>query len=76
PVPTSIYTMRDKLPGWMFRIKDLASASLDSTVRAIAHFAPTSQKKLVHPWRALALFGAVRVVRAVVPGFLQGRRRS
>ena len=73
PVPTSIYTMKDKLPGWLFRVKDLCSASLDSTVRAIVQFAPTAQKKLIHPRRALAVFGAVRLTRALVPGFMQGR---
>ena len=73
PVPTSMYTMKDRLPGWLFRIKHLSSASLDSTVHAIARFAPTRRKKLIHPWRALALFGAVRLTRAFAPGFLQGR---
>jgi NAD(P)-dependent dehydrogenase (short-subunit alcohol dehydrogenase family) len=73
PVPTSMYEMRDKLPGWMFRVKDLASASLDSTVRAISEFAATRRKKLIHPWRAFAVFGAVRLTRALVPGFMQGR---
>lgn len=73
PVPTSMYEMRDKLPGWMFRVKDLASASLDSTVRAISEFAATRRKKLLHPWRAFAVFGAVRLTRALVPGFMQGR---
>ena len=74
PVPTSIYTMAEKLPGWMIRIKSLSAASLDDTVRAIARFAQTRKKKLVHPWRAAALFGAVRLARWVVPGFIQGRR--
>ncbi|MFL5306668.1 MAG: SDR family NAD(P)-dependent oxidoreductase [Polyangia bacterium] len=73
PVPTSMYEMRDKLPGWMFRVKDLSSASLDSTVRAISQFALTRSKKLIHPWRAFAVFGAVRLTRALVPGFMQGR---
>jgi NAD(P)-dependent dehydrogenase (short-subunit alcohol dehydrogenase family) len=74
PVETSIYTMEKRLPGWMVRIKSLSSASLDGTVRAIARFAPTRQKTLVHPWRAAALFGAVRLARRLVPGFMQGRR--
>ncbi len=74
PVPTSIYTMRDKLPGWMFRIKNLASASLPGAVGAVARFAPTRRKKLIYPWRAFALFGAMRLGGAIVPGFLQGRR--
>jgi len=74
PVPTSIYTMSERLPGWVMWMKGLASASLADTVRAIAGFAETRRKTLVHPWRALAVFGAVRVARRVIPGFLQGRR--
>ena len=34
----------------------------------------TRKKKLVHPWRAVALFGAVRLARWLVPGFIQGQR--
>jgi uncharacterized oxidoreductase len=74
PVQTSIYTMEGKLPSWMVRIKGLSSASLNGTVRAIARFAQTRKKKLVHPWRAAALFRAVRLARWLVPGFIQGRR--
>jgi NAD(P)-dependent dehydrogenase (short-subunit alcohol dehydrogenase family) len=74
PVHTSIYTMEEKLPGWIVRIKSLSSASLDATVRAISRFAQTRKKKLVHPWRAAAVFGAVRLARWLVPGFIQGRR--
>ena len=70
----SIYTMDEKLPGWMVRIKSLSSASLNGTVRAISRFARTRKKKLVHPWRAVAVFGAVRLARWLVPGFIQGRR--
>ncbi|MES1164829.1 MAG: SDR family NAD(P)-dependent oxidoreductase [Verrucomicrobiota bacterium] len=73
PVPTSIYTMKDKLPGWIVGIKELSSSSVDSTVRAISRFALTRRKKLIHPWRAFALFGAVRLTRALFPGFIQGR---
>jgi hypothetical protein len=74
PVHTSIYTMEQKLPSWMVRIKSLSSASLNGTVRAIARFARTRKKKLVHPWRAVAVFGAVRLARWLVPGFIQGQR--
>lgn len=74
PVHTSIYTMAERLPSWMVRIKSLSSASLDGTVRAISRFAQTRKKKLVHPWRAVAVFGAVRLARWLVPGFIQGRR--
>lgn len=74
PVRTSIYTMDEKLPRWMVRIRDLSSGSLRGTVRAISRFAPTRRKKLIDPWRALVVFGAARFARRVVPGFLQGRR--
>ena len=74
PVHTSIYTMEEKLPSWMVRIKSLSSASLNGTVRAISRFAHTRKKKLIHPWRAVAVFGAVRLARWLVPGFIQGRR--
>ena len=76
PVPTSIYTMQGKLPGWMFRIKDLFSASLDDAVRAIARFVPTRRNTLIYPRRALVVFGAVRVARSLAPGFMQGRRQG
>jgi NAD(P)-dependent dehydrogenase (short-subunit alcohol dehydrogenase family) len=74
PVQTSIFTMEGKLPRWMVRLRNLSSTSLGSAVRAISRFARTRRKQLIHPWRALAVFGAVRFARAVIPGFLQGRR--
>jgi len=74
PVQTSIYTMDEKLPGWMSRFRALSSASLDSTVRAISRFARSRRKTLIHPPRALAVFGALRLARRLVPGFFQGRR--
>jgi len=74
PVHTSIYTMEGKLPSWMVRIKSLSSASLNGTVRAISRFAQTRKKKLVYPWRAAAVFGAVGLARWLLPGFIQGRR--
>ena len=74
PVQTSMYTMADKLPRWMSRIKNLSSSSMNDTVRAITRFAPTRQRTLIHPWRAFALFGGMRLARTMVPGFLQGRR--
>jgi len=74
PVDTGIYTMADKLPGWMVRIKSLSSASLDDTVRAISRFAPTRETKLIYPLRALPAFGAMWLGRRLVPGFFQGRQ--
>ena len=74
PVHTGIYTMADKLPGWMVRIKSLSSASRDDTVRAISRFASTRKRKLIYPWRALPAFGALWLGRRLVPGFFQGRK--
>jgi NAD(P)-dependent dehydrogenase (short-subunit alcohol dehydrogenase family) len=74
PVHTGIYTMTDRLPGWMVPMKRLASASLDDTVRAIAHFASTRKRKLIYPWRALPAFGGTWLGRRLIPGFFQGRK--
>jgi len=74
PVRTDIYTMEDRLPGWMARLKRIGSASLDDTVRALARFSRSRKRKLIHPWRALALFGLARLARRVLPASAQGRR--
>ncbi len=76
PVQTAIYTMGDRLPRWMVRIKSLCSASLDDTVRAVARFAPTRGRKLIYPWRALPAFGAMRLGRRLIPGFFHGRKTT
>ena len=70
----AIYTLDEKLPGWMLRIKRLSSASLNGAVRAISSFARTRKKKLFHPWRAFAVFSTFRLARRLVPGFFQGQR--
>ena len=74
PVHTAIYTMGDKLPGWMVRLRSLFSASLDGTVRAISRFATTRKRKLIYPLRALPAFGALWLGQRLIPGFLQGRK--
>ncbi len=74
PVHTAIYTMGDKLPGWMVRMKSLSSASLDDTVRAIARFASSRRKKLIYPLRALPAFAAMWLGQRLIPGFFQGRK--
>jgi len=74
PVRTPIYTMEDRLPRWVVGMKRLASASLDDTVRAISRFAASRRKKLIHPWRALAVFGLARLARRFLPAAAQGRR--
>ena len=73
PVHTAIYTMGDKLPRWMVRIKSLSSASIAGTVGAISRFAPTRKRKLIYPWRALPAFGAMWLGRRLIPGFFRGR---
>ncbi len=74
PVHTAIFTMSSRLPRWMGRVKDLFSVSPAATAGAIARLALTKKKKLVYPWRAFPLFLAVRLLRHVLPGFLQGRK--
>jgi NAD(P)-dependent dehydrogenase (short-subunit alcohol dehydrogenase family) len=74
PVRTSMYTMDEKLPDWIARLRGLSSASLDSVVRAVADFAETRGKTLIYPSRAFAAFAAYRLARRLVPGFLHGRR--
>ena len=74
PVRTAIYTMDDKFPAWMVLIKNLLSASLDGTVRAVSQFALTRRKKLIYPLRAFPLFLAIRLGQCLLPGFFQGRK--
>jgi uncharacterized oxidoreductase len=74
PVPTAIYTMADRFPAWMVRMKSLSSTSLEDTVRAIARFASTRKRRLIYPWRALPAFGAMWLGRRLLPGFFEGRK--
>jgi NAD(P)-dependent dehydrogenase (short-subunit alcohol dehydrogenase family) len=74
PVHTGIYTMADRFPTWMVRLRDAFSGSLDGTARAVARFASTRKKKLFHPWRALPLYAGAWLVRALAPGFFRGQR--
>jgi NAD(P)-dependent dehydrogenase (short-subunit alcohol dehydrogenase family) len=73
PVPTAIYTMEDRLPRWMTRLKKAFSASPAGTARAIARFAGTRRGKLFYPWQALPLYLAMWLCRALIPGFFSGR---
>lgn len=73
PVPTSIYTMAGELPGWMVRIRNAFSGSLDGTVRAISRFAQTRRQKLFYPGRAVPLYLGMWLGQSLVPGFFQGR---
>lgn len=74
PVPTAMTVMDQRLPGWMSRIKRLASAPPDGTARAVARFAENRRRTLIHPLRAFALFGGLRFLRALVPGVIDGHR--
>jgi NAD(P)-dependent dehydrogenase (short-subunit alcohol dehydrogenase family) len=74
PVRTAIYTMADKFPAWMVWIKNLFSASLDGTARAVSRFALTRNRKLIYPLRALLLYGAIRLGQCLIPGFFHGRK--
>jgi NAD(P)-dependent dehydrogenase (short-subunit alcohol dehydrogenase family) len=74
PVRTGIYTMADRFPTWMVRIRNLFSASLDGTVRAVSRFALTRKKKLIYPLQALALYLIMWLGQRLVPGFFQGSK--
>ena len=74
PVHTEIYTTADQFPTWMVRIRDMSSASLDGTVRAISRLALTRKKKLFDPWRAIPLYLGMRLGQSLIPGFFQGQR--
>ena len=74
PVRTPIYSMAERFPAWIVRIRDAFSASLEGTAHAIAGFATTRKKKLFYPWRAVPLYAGMWLVRALVPGFFQGRK--
>lgn len=72
PVRTTMFTMADRLPRWMGWAKDLFSASVEATARAISRFALTRRAKLIYPRRALPLFIALRLGQRL--GFFRGRR--
>lgn len=74
PVRTEIYTMADRLPTWMVRIRDLFSGSLDGTVRAVSRLALTRRKKRFYPWRAVPLYLALWFCQSLIPGLFQGRK--
>jgi NAD(P)-dependent dehydrogenase (short-subunit alcohol dehydrogenase family) len=74
PVRTSIYTMVDKFPAWMGWLKNLASASVEGAARAISRFALTPKARLIYPWPAFVLFGALMLGQRLLPGFFRGRR--
>src|ERR1017187_34136 len=74
PVRTGIYTMADRFPAWMVWIKNLFSASLDGTVRAVSRFALTRKTKLIYPWQAIPLYLATWLGQRLVPGFFHGRK--
>ncbi len=74
PVDTAIYTMADRFPTWMVRIKNAFSAPPAATARAIALFGLTRRPKLFYPWRAVPLYLGMWLFRSLLPGFFQGRK--
>ncbi|HYP77711.1 MAG TPA: SDR family NAD(P)-dependent oxidoreductase [Polyangiaceae bacterium] len=74
PVSTAIFTMEDRLPGWMVWTKRFFSGSVDETARAIAQFARTRRERLFYPWRAVPLYFALCVCQALFAGFFRGRK--
>ena len=58
----------------MVWIKNLFSASLDGTVRAVSRFAMTRKTKLIYPWQAIPLYVATWLGQRLVPGFFHGRK--
>lgn len=74
PVRTAIYTMADEFPSWMVRIRNLFSASLDGTVRAVSRFALTRRTRLFYPWQAVPLYFGMWLCQSLVPGVFQGRK--
>jgi NAD(P)-dependent dehydrogenase (short-subunit alcohol dehydrogenase family) len=76
PVRTPIYTMADRFPAWMGRVKHAFSASLEDTARAVSRFAHTRRRKLFYPTQALPLYAGMWLGQALVPGFFQGRKTT
>jgi NAD(P)-dependent dehydrogenase (short-subunit alcohol dehydrogenase family) len=74
PVRTAIYTMAGQFPGWMVRIRDAFSGSLDDTARAIARFAGTRRKKLHYPRRSIPLYLGMWLCRSLVAGLFGGQK--
>jgi NAD(P)-dependent dehydrogenase (short-subunit alcohol dehydrogenase family) len=74
PTRTAMYTMQDSFPAWVVWVKNVFSASLDGTVRAVSRFARTRRRRLFYPWRAVPLYLGMWVCQSLIPGFFQGRR--
>lgn len=74
PLDTPMFTMADRLPGWMGRVKRLSAGSARGAARAVARFARTRRARLFYPRQAVPLFLGMRLCQAVVPGFFRGRR--
>jgi NAD(P)-dependent dehydrogenase (short-subunit alcohol dehydrogenase family) len=78
PVRTAMFTMTDRLPGWVERGRAALSVSITGAARAIARFAVDRKPTLIYPARALPVFGALalgqRLLPGFLPGFLQGRQ--
>ncbi len=73
PVPTAVFTLDDRSPAWVARVRSWFSGSLDGAVRAIAGFAATRRGRLFYPWRAVPLFLGMWLAQSLIPGLLRGR---
>jgi NAD(P)-dependent dehydrogenase (short-subunit alcohol dehydrogenase family) len=73
PVHTPIFTMADRLPPWMVRIKALFSVSSEAAARAVAGFAEGRAKKLFYPGKAVPLYLAMWMGQSLTRRFFQGQ---
>jgi gluconate 5-dehydrogenase len=76
PIRTSMYTMGHAFPGWMVRIRNVFSAPVEESARAIARFAQTRRKTLFHAWHAVPLYLAMWLFQALAPSVFQGRKTA
>ncbi len=74
PVHTAMYTMDDRFPTWMVRVRDAFSASLEGAAQAVSRLAETRSHRLFYPWRVLPLYLGLWLCQLLVPGFFRGRK--
>jgi gluconate 5-dehydrogenase len=74
PVGTPIYSMADRFPAWVVRVRDAFSVPLDHVVPAISRFARSRKKRLFAPRRAALLYFSMWLAQRLIPGFFRGRR--
>ena len=74
PVRTRMYTMGERFPAWMVRLKDAFSAPLDGTVAAVCQLAVSRRRKLFYPRRSIALYLGMWACQSLIPDFFRGRK--